>query len=359
VRGWRYLVVIALLAVVVAIAAIRSRRTADEWQPARASSAPDVQLGAARSDLEPRQLELFHAGQKLFVEVRPEVGPLYFGTSCVGCHNSPTIGGEGGFDIEGFIGQHSDNEGTDTQGYPAFALPGFTRPTPPPNAARRVAPPLFGLGLVERIPDATIRAACGTGHFQAAKRYGTDPPNEVARFGQKPYLGTIPDFLGDMLRGAMSLTNPIDNSSDEDAFPDPEVDRAYMETLSSFVRGLAAPARQGSDPPGEAAFHAFGCATCHVPDMPPAFGVFSDFCLHGMGDKLADGIKEHSARGDEFRTMRLWGLRFRQRYLHDGRATTLEAAIEAHGGEAGDAADAYRSAPDEQRAALLRFLRTL
>jgi hypothetical protein len=212
---------------------------------------------------------------------------------------------------------------------------------------------------VEKIPDATIRAACGTGHFEGTKRLGSLPPNDVARFGYKPYLGTVPDILGDVLRGALSLTNELDNSSDEDAFPDPEVDRKYIETLSAFVRGLAPPGRNGTDAAGEAAFHSFGCATCHVPDMPPANNVFSDFCLHSMGEELADGITDHSAQGDEFRTTPLWGVRFRKQYLHDGRATTLEEAIRAHGGEALSAARAFRNASADQRAALLRFLQTL
>src|SRR5436190_21127823 len=43
-----------------------------------------------------------------------------------------------------------------------------------------------------------------------------------------------------------------------------------------------------------------------------------------MGDALADGISDHEARRDEFRTTPLWGVRFRRFYLHDGRATALE-----------------------------------
>jgi CxxC motif-containing protein (DUF1111 family) len=93
--------------------------------------------------------------------------------------------------------------------------------------------------------------------------------------------------------------------------------------------------------------------------MPPAMGVYSDFCLHRMGDGLADGIFDHEAKGDEFRPTPLWGLRFRSLHLHDGRATTLHDAIVAHGGQATEAVIAYRNASDEQRAALLRFLNTL
>jgi CxxC motif-containing protein (DUF1111 family) len=93
--------------------------------------------------------------------------------------------------------------------------------------------------------------------------------------------------------------------------------------------------------------------------MPPAMDVFSDFCVHSMGAAFADGIVDHSARSDEFRTTPLWGLRFRTRYLHDGRAGTLDEAIALHGGEAAPAAAAFRSAGAAQQAALRRFLATL
>src|SRR4029077_20178282 len=127
----------------------------------------------------------------------------------------------------------------------------------------------------------------------------------------------------------------------------------------AFVRGLRPPTRTATDAAGERAFHSFGCATSHVPDMPPATNLFSDLCVHHMGDALADGISDHEARGDEFRTTPLWGVRFKKFYLHDGRAGTLEDAVRAHAGEASDAVHAYQTAGEDDRAALLRFLRTL
>jgi Di-haem oxidoreductase, putative peroxidase len=57
---------------------------------------------------------------------------------------------------------------------------------------------------------------------------------------------------------------------------------------------------------------------------------FSDFALHHMGSTLADGITQGSARPDEFRTAPLWGVGQRLFFLHDGRASDLLAAIEAH-----------------------------
>jgi CxxC motif-containing protein (DUF1111 family) len=46
-------------------------------------------------------------------------------------------------------------------------------------------------------------------------------------------------------------------------------------------------------------------------------------------------------------------------YLHDGRARTLEEAILWHGGEAEAAKEAFRTAPASDRAALVKFLKSL
>jgi CxxC motif-containing protein (DUF1111 family) len=46
-------------------------------------------------------------------------------------------------------------------------------------------------------------------------------------------------------------------------------------------------------------------------------------------------------------------------FLHDGRATTLDAAIRAHGGEAAAARDAYAALSDADREALVAFLESL
>jgi CxxC motif-containing protein (DUF1111 family) len=341
-------------------------RPAAEYHSARpgagdaTASATDFgQLGQPRADLTPAELSAFYAGKKLFTEKLPKLGPLYNAQTCAECHSIPTVGGGGDEQHAGFIAP--DPVTKDVQPYHTYALPGWKVPTRPPNVTHRIPPPLYGLGLIERIPDETIRAACarGQGHADPAKNQGSLPRNTIARFGAKPFVGTLPDFVDSALFSESQVTSPIEKFKDDDAFPDPEVDREFVETLAAFVRGLQPPGRNGTDAAGEAAFRALGCATCHVPDMPPANNVFSDFCVHRMGDALADGIFDHQAKSDEFRTTPLQGFRFKKLYLHDGRATTPEAAISAHAGEAQSAARAYQDASSEQRAALLRFLQTL
>jgi CxxC motif-containing protein (DUF1111 family) len=86
--------------------------------------------------------------------------------------------------------------------------------------------------------------------------------------------------------------------------------------------------------------------------------LYSDLLLHDMGPALAD-VCGRSASPSEYRTARLWGLRYRNALLHDGRAATVSQAIAFHGGEAGAARAAFEQLSPEQQALLLRFLATL
>jgi CxxC motif-containing protein (DUF1111 family) len=81
---------------------------------------------------------------------------------------------------------------------------------------------------------------------------------------------------------------------------------------------------------------------------------YSDFLLHNIG--AGDGIEQGAANGDEMRTAPLWGLRHRKMLMHDGRALSVEAAIEDHGMEALPSRMRYRMLAPADRAALLAFL---
>ncbi len=86
--------------------------------------------------------------------------------------------------------------------------------------------------------------------------------------------------------------------------------------------------------------------------------LYSDLLLHDMGPALADLCKGVAGRA-EFRTEPLMGLRARSRFLHDGRALTLESAIAAHGGQGAAAAEAFSDLSRQDRDALVRFLKSL
>ncbi len=125
---------------------------------------------------------------------------------------------------------------------------------------------------------------------------------------------------------------------------------------------------------GREKFAAVGCATCHMPDLGPSRGIYSDLSLHDMGTELADSASSYGVRielpvGDsatpegatalEWRTPPLWGVRDSAPYLHDGRAETLEQAIAFHGGEAKTTADRFFGLPPHKRRQVLAFLNTL
>ena len=112
---------------------------------------------------------------------------------------------------------------------------------------------------------------------------------------------------------------------------------------------------------GQQLFQSMGCASCHTAKLPgpgargPIYP-FSDLLLHNMGPALADRMPQGSAQGHEWRTMPLWRVSERGRFLHDGRASTLPDAIAAHGGQAQHARDLFVGLTDPDKQALLAFL---
>jgi CxxC motif-containing protein (DUF1111 family) len=96
------------------------------------------------------------------------------------------------------------------------------------------------------------------------------------------------------------------------------------------------------------------------------FHPYTDLLLHDMGPELDDGYTEGHALTSEWRTPPLWGIGIQQDFqggqaffLHDGRATSLEQAIEFHGGEAAASRAAFNALSPEDRRRVIRFLRSL
>jgi CxxC motif-containing protein (DUF1111 family) len=92
---------------------------------------------------------------------------------------------------------------------------------------------------------------------------------------------------------------------------------------------------------------------------------YSDLLLHDLGPGLAANMGEDGVSGSEWRTAPLWniglgaGVSGGEGYLHDGRARTIEEAILWHGGEAEQAKENFRTMPAADRAAILKFIRSL
>ena len=88
--------------------------------------------------------------------------------------------------------------------------------------------------------------------------------------------------------------------------------------------------------------------------------MFADLKRHDMGPGLAEDFALVDAQTNrEFTTAKLWGVADSGPWLHDGRALTLSDAILAHGGEAQAARDGFDGLADDEREAVLAFLRTL
>jgi CxxC motif-containing protein (DUF1111 family) len=80
-----------------------------------------------------------------------------------------------------------------------------------------------------------------------------------------------------------------------------------------------------------------------------------------MGETLDDGVGEPGVASAEWRTSPLVAMApgGGRRYLHNGRAATVDAAIRAHGGEAAGALSRYLALGDDERQALVAYVERL
>jgi CxxC motif-containing protein (DUF1111 family) len=377
---------IALLAVLLTVGLI----TALAWLTASSASADDVAPAGGPDGPSAHPPDLVQAGEILFARdltVEQGLGPLYNDLSCAGCHLTPRAGGMGrdGVAVVTRVGRLVDGtfEPLAGRGGPvarahAISELGASCPLTPGIPAEanltsvRNTPPLFGLGLIEQIPDEAILALAvprGDGVHGRANLVPDEADRQrVGRFGWKGDTATLERFVADALRNEHGVTSPlaptdlappgaqVDTCSADQATP--EDDGAMVAALAAFIAALPAPTSI-PDPDGERLFAATGCTACHVPALPTANGearLYSDLLLHDVGPALDDGVRQGVAAGRDWRTTPLWGLRQRQRFLHDGRARTIEAAIRAHGGEAEVATRRFAQLPPSAQAALLDFL---
>ena len=247
----------------------------------------------------------------------------------------------------------------------------------------RIPPPVFGLGLLEAVPEATLLAradpddADGDGISGRPNRVWDPVARQtvLGRFSWKANTASLLLQTAGAYANDMGISSPIHPEADGTS----DIDLATVERAAFYVQTLAVPAPAPMDATaraGERHFERFGCAQCHVPtletgdDHPVAIlrgqriHPYTDLLLHDLGPELADGRPDFLADGQEWRTTPLWGLGLVETvlpgatYLHDGRARSLAEAILWHGGEAEEAREAFRTAPRAERDALIAFLRT-
>jgi CxxC motif-containing protein (DUF1111 family) len=318
------------------------------------------------------------------------LGPLFNDRSCAGCHLEPAAGGVGrnglatvvrvgrlttrGFVI-GSRGPVAPGHSISELGVACDLQAGI--PAGVNVTSVRNAPPLFGSGLVDSIPAAVIRAGAVAKVDGVRGRpnlvRGPDGRERVGRFGWKAHVPTLELFVAEAFRSELGLTSPLapavapDSSRVTDGpcaekSAASEVDRDALTAVVAFLASLPAPEPQDSRSAGAMVFQQTGCAVCHVPTLRARtreVALYSDLLLHDMGRALDDGVVQGSAAGAEWRTTPLWGLSDRSRFLHDGRARSVEAAIRDHGGEAQRASRRFHSLSAERRRSLLAFLESL
>ncbi len=251
----------------------------------------------------------------------------------------------------------------------------------------RLAPPLFGQGLLNALPDSAFQKLADpedkngdgiSGRF--AKLDG-----RPGRFGWKAEQADLRSQVAKAFHediGISSSLFPVDNVAPCEAQTCavatagiPDISDEGLDSVVNYLSVLSLP-QQRHNPnefnkikQGWRLFSATGCIACHSiglktgkSDNPllseQAIHPFSDLLLHDMGEPLADRSTHELAR--EWRTPPLWGLGTAGGpYLHDGRANTLLEAILWHDGEAAASVEQVLRLNSMERSALLEFLAAL
>ncbi len=346
----------------------------------------------------------FARGEAAFMKVftvEEGLGPIFNQAGCVSCHPG---NGRGMPDLSliRFSMGHNlipDMGGPQLQDKAIRGVPYETLPMGV-DKSTRLPPPVFGMGLIENIPVETILSYAdeadtdgdgisGRPHWVAAPDFvptteiGSGPTEQLGRFGRKASVSSLVQQTATAFQQDMGVTNSFlqeEPSDAGDTVPDPEVGSSTVIDIVVFMRLLAPPPRGEITKEvkrGDAIFNRIGCASCHVPTMQTGpspiealnevdIHAYSDFLLHDMGEELADNRPDGDATGTEWRTPPLWGTRLVAEFLggtpfflHDGRATTLEGAIRAHGGEAQNAKEAFFNLSEAQQQAVITFLESL
>ncbi len=332
------------------------------------------------------------------------LGPLFVATSCGTCHANDGKG----HPFTSLIRFGQDRPGENTflnQGGPQLqhrALHGYQPEQLPAGASfsRLIAPAVAGLGFLELVSDVDILEMAdpmdldGDG-ISGIPNYMTLPAYEkprmnaipkdnlyIHRFGKKASAysllhQTVNAYNQDI--GITSIFNPVDVYSGK--IINPEIDINTIHSVVSYLQMLKIPLPRNQDNPvvikGKSLFLQLGCESCHKQTLKTTisnvqalsnkiFHPYTDLLLHDMGHGLDDNYTEGSAQTSEWRTAPLWGLGLapksqggRYFLLHDGRARTIQEAIEFHGGEAEKSKLSFTSLTEEDKLSLIKFLESL
>jgi CxxC motif-containing protein (DUF1111 family) len=357
-------------------------------------------------------LRSYNDARFVFEEVERQddgIGPTYNAQSCKECHQNVITGGgsqvaehrtghtENGIFYESMGGSLIQSRATYAEIVEHVVDTDETR-------TFRLSTQTLGNGYVECVADATITAIRDA---QPLDMQGEAPEvpilesagtTRIGRFGWKCQHGSLVSFAADAYLNEMGITSPLmpdeNTSSGEyvgygteyDPVPEPENDGTDVEGFAFFMRSTKAPPRGEITPDvikGAKKFTAIGCAVCHVATMVTAdqgtlinggaFQVpqalanivihpYSDFLLHDIGS--GDGIPisplpQYADTANKIRTAPLWGLRARNRLMHDGLSSTKYEAIERHAGQAANVTAAFNLLSTDEKNWIYAFLDSL
>ena len=349
------------------------------------------------------------------------LGPLFNATSCAQCHQNSVTGAASQI-TELRVG-HQDatgkfvnptiliNEGTTTVSGRSIvndrAICEQAQEHVPDTEtiqSRRAVLNTLGDGFVEAVQDKTLMAISA---YQAAQTGGmiqgefieipvleSPGTTQIGKFGWKDQQPTVLSFVGDAYLNEMGVTNrlrPTDVTSvckvtsDPEDIPDSN-GLANIDHFAQFIRATQAPPRDAnlaatpSAQAGNQLFDSIGCNLCHVETMLTApvgtiinggtyivtgavgnkyIHPYGDFLLHDVG--TGDGIVQAGPAdtANKLRTVPLWGLHIKSRFMHDLNSLTLDDAIRRHQGEATQVTNQYLGLSAAQQQQLLTFLKSL
>jgi CxxC motif-containing protein (DUF1111 family) len=337
----------------------------------------------------------------------PDNSAIAFGSNRSGVMNLWAVSPDGNHPTQ----VNGNNDGGGDQ-------PAYTRDQGETIRTLRASPHVLGLGFVEAIADGTLLTIRNN---QPVSMRGTaisvgllEAPDDtrIGRFGWKDSVASLLSFSAGAYLLEMGITSPLLPAEQTslgrsvafaDTVPDPEDTGGDegrgedVEAFTRFMRSTKAPPRNSAmvlndaTDPGSLLFDSISCSVCHVRSIttapvgsvinggtfvvPVALGnkiihPFSDFLLHDIG--TGDGIAEAGGEPTKnmIRTAPLWGLRTRDRFMHDGGSSspptnsgaqsfTLNEAILRHAGQATASRTAYQALTPLQKQQLIRFLKSL
>lgn len=357
--------------------------------------------------LSQQELNRFIKGDEAFGEVftaQTGLGPVFVANQCASCHPGD---GKGSPFVQFTRFGQSDTSGNQflNFGGPQLqhkAIPGYSPEQIPVGAPSTIliAPAVTGLGYLDAVEDAFLIALSdpndldgdgisGRPHYNSIPSYVALRPNSVpnsgnyiCRFGKK---GAAYDLLHQTAgaynqdMGITSLFEPIDPYSGLEV--DPEVSTETVHDVVFYLKTLKAPIQRDVDDQdviaGKNLFNQISCTKCHTPVMQTGYSPidvlsykefypYTDLLLHDMGTELDDGYTEGLALTSEWKTPPLWGLGLSKDaqggvyyLMHDGRAFSIEQAIQLHGGEGANSRSQYNQLTESEKTQLIRFLESL